>query len=158
MRTPLHVVGIALLGFAAIPFSQGAQERSAPLSVNMCDLVKAPENYAGKMISVHGQVGWGWRRDDKPITEFGIRESSCMAELTVMLPDAVKPKPAFDAAKDEHFETLEQGLHKGTAIEGTFEGVFEQSKKGYGRKHKTKTRLVLERVSNIFAVPFSRPK
>jgi hypothetical protein len=158
MRTPLHVVAIVLVGFAATHFSEGADDHSAPLSVNICDLVKTPEKYAGKMISVHGQVGWGWRHDEKLISEFGIRESSCMAELTVMFPDAVQPKPAFDIGKDEHFQTLEQGLHKGMAIEGTFEGLFEQSEKGYGRKHKTKMRLVLERVSDIFAVPFSRPK
>jgi hypothetical protein len=124
----------------------------------MCDLVKSPEKYAGEMIAVHGQVGWGWQRLDKPVNEFGIRQSSCMAELTVMLPDAVQPKPAFSIEKNDHFQTLEDGLHKGMTMEGTFEGRFEQSAKGYGRKHKTKMRLVLERVSDIFAVPFSRPK
>lgn len=154
MRKPLCLVAVVLLGFIANLFSMSAEDHTNPLSVNLCDLAKSPETYAGKIISVHGQVGWGWRHRNVPITEFGIRQSSCMEELTVMLPDAVQPKPAFDLEKDEHFQTLDHGLHKGMAIEGTFEGLFEQSEKGYGRKHKTKTWLVLERVSDIFAVPF----
>jgi hypothetical protein len=150
-----------LLFMAASTLFAGRFADTSPASVSLCSLVKNPTIYAGKIVAVNGEIGWGWVGGNKPASEFGITppfaSTECISELTVVLPDAVQPKP-FDVERDEHLERLEEGLHKGMRIEGTFEGRFEQTEKSYGRRHKLKMRLVLKRVSNIFAMPVFRPK
>jgi hypothetical protein len=93
--------------------------------------------------------------------------------VVVVLPEQVRPKPDFDAVRDDSFNQFFSSLHKGMNVQADFEGYFEavytwrnqkqiwigeahEDHKGFGKKGQYGGRIVLQRVSDVLARPIPR--
>lgn len=134
-----------------------AAGQEAALKVEICDLAQNPKDYAGKMVRVRGQVNSGWTKPGKATGKFTIKQPfssiRCVAQLVVVLPDKVRPKPDFEVRRDEAFEEFEKALRTSMTIEATFLGQFQSAATGKqsGAARRAVLTLVLDRVSDVDA-------
>jgi hypothetical protein len=157
--------GVLILSLFFIAFGTGAQERPV-LNADICDLLQSPEQYAGKMVRVKGQVSSGWTKRGRPIEGFSIKQPfsslRCIAELTVVLPQKAEPKPDFDVRQDASFRKLQEALHTSMTAAGIFQGRFDllgvrgdrkppATASRTGKMQRVAGRLVLEQVSEVDA-------
>jgi hypothetical protein len=131
-----------------------AGQEKAPLTVEICDLAQSPNEYAGKIVRVRGQVSSGWMKPGKAIKEFTIKQlfssTRCLAQLPVVLPDRASPKPEFEVRRDEAYERFEKALGSSMTIEATFQGHLQAT----GRRNRSGSvplRLVLSQIADVDA-------
>ena len=150
-----RVIVTSLILTLVVPWCGKGQEHGAAM-VDICDLAQRPEEYSGKIVRVRGDVSSGWARQGQFITEFTIAQPfgtiRCVADLKVVLPIRVKPKPSFEVRQDESFRKFEDALHGPMMAAATFQGRFESgTKKGSGKVRPSAMKLVLEQVSDVDA-------
>jgi hypothetical protein len=166
MKTILQAMYGSLL--LLTPFCCGQQDMT-PVEVTLCGLYQHPEEYAGKMVKVRaGSVGD--LRLENILHDSPAEPCPSYMRLFVALPYQVKPTPSFQLVRNESFKELERALHRGGAIhiDATYEGRFDPAfvwrdhkrirvgqdeEKGYGKKHEYDGRIVLRRVSDVWAEP-----
>jgi hypothetical protein len=168
MKTLLRVIFGCLLLLIECGFGLG-QSPAGPIEVTLCELYQHPEDYARKIIKVRGGSISGRGIDDLMHDSKAVPCPTYM-RIVVVFPDQVKPAPDFQLVRDESFEKLEDALNsKGpTHIDATYEGRFDAgfawrnkerirvggyTGKGYGKKHFYDSQIVLQRVSNVWAMP-----
>ena len=133
-------------------------ESTLPVKTTLCDLSQHPEQYAGKIIAVHGSVAG----NDLWIDDFQQKPCSSWIPLVVVLPNVIRPTPEFNLVQDESFTRFFLGVHRGSGVEATFEGrfdaafvwrnhkkIFVSKTKGYGKKNRYGGRIVLHRLSDV---------
>jgi hypothetical protein len=143
-----------------------AQEALAPVETTLCQLYQHPERYAGKMIRVRGGSLGNLRIEDS-LHDVPVGMCSAYMRLVVVLPDQVKPAPAFQLIRDESYRRLDEALHSQgpVRIDATYEGRFDpifvwrdhkrvrvsgnQVQDG-GSQYPYDGRIVLRRVSDVW--------
>jgi hypothetical protein len=153
MTGRLVVPGVLAL---ALALCCGAQEQRAALSVDICDLVQRPDDYAGKIVRLRADVNSGWTKPGRPITGFSIKQPfssvRCHTQLKVVLPESADHTGSVELRRDDAFKTLEQALHTSMTAAATFQGRFESSATAKsGKARLSGMRLVLEAVSDVDA-------
>jgi hypothetical protein len=146
--------------------AQSENER-APVKTTLCELAQHPEQYIGKMVKVRASVAG----NDLWIDDFEQAPAcTCWMGVIVVLPEQVKPKPHFDAVRDDSFNQLFADRHKSMNVRANFEGRFDavytwrnrkriwigestEKQKGFGKKGQYGGRIVLYRVSDVLARP-----
>jgi hypothetical protein len=145
------------------------QNAAGPVEVTLCELYQHPEDYAGKIIKVRGGSVSGLGIED---LMHDSQQVPCLTymSIVVVFPEQVKPAPGFQLVRDESFKKLEDALNYNGPIhiDATYEGRFDAgfawrdkkriragdyTGKGYGKKHFYDGRIVLIRVSNVWAMP-----
>lgn len=175
MRTPMKIIsrviscGALLLAGCVLCWGQG---NAKPSEVTLCDLYQHPEQYNGKMIKVRGGSISGLRLEDI-VHDLPTEKCSGYLSIIVVFPDQVKPAPDFELARDESYKKLYDSLHspRPIHIDATYEGRFDlafvwrdhqrirvgqDGVKGYGKQHEYDARLVLQQVSDVWAMPLPR--
>ena len=145
------------------------QEAAKPVEVALCDLYQHPEQYAGKVVKVRGGSVGDLRIED---LLHDSQPKPCPAYMRVIVefPNQAKPAPNFQLVRDESYRKLQDALHHPGPIhiDATYEGRFDaafmwrdrkrvslglDNEKGYGKKHEYDGRIVLHRVSDVWAKP-----
>ncbi len=147
-------------------------QEGATLGVKLCDLYQRPEQYAGKMIAVRGGSVSSLNIEDL-LHDSQPEQCPTYMRIIVVFPDQVNPTPAFTLVQDGACEKLRKALsypgpiHIDATYEGRFDAAFawrdhkriklsQDSEKGYGKKHNYDGRIVLRRVSDVWAYPLPR--
>jgi len=166
----IRAVGIGLFMMASWPSCWG--QDGTTIGVSLCDLYQRPEQYAGKMIRVRGGSVSSLDIEDS-LHDSQPEQCPAYMHIIVVFPDQVKPTPAFTLVRDNSYEKLHKALHYHGPIhiDATYEGRFDaafvwhdrkrirlsqDSEKGYGKKHNCDGRIVLRRVSDVWADPLLR--
>jgi len=123
----------AILLAAAMVVCGFAQEGTKPLETTLCQVVKQPDSFRGKLIEVRAMVDSGVQ--DLPV---GVSDESCSAELKFLTPDEAHLARLL---KSGEFRKLTKRLAKKPLVEATVTGLFVQEKNGPG--------LVLESVKDV---------
>ena len=153
---------VLLLAFYTPIGRRHADQLSAPIKATLCELAEHPEQYAGKMVTVHAsEMG-----KDFWIEDFTNRSCSSWTQVIVVYPDQIKPAPGFDLVRDDTFNKFFEEVRKGKNVEATYEGRFDAAyvwrdhkrisvgtDKGYGKKQKYGARIVLRSISEVVARP-----
>ncbi|MGH9776271.1 MAG: hypothetical protein ACRD50_15155 [Candidatus Acidiferrales bacterium] len=154
------VIWALFLIFSAATGQEPVARAPLPVRVTLCELAKAPENYAGKMIEIRARItGYS-----EPVLDDFSEKESCATHFTVILanPDDVKPRAKFDLVRDYSLDKFHQDLQHAMTVEATLEGRFDtvfelkegkqvRTGKGYGKEHDAEGRLVLRRITKLEA-------
>jgi hypothetical protein len=168
MNTPVRVTFGCVLLLSSCSFCWG-QEAQKSIETVLCDLYQHPEQYAGKVIKVRGGSVSGLRIEDL-LHDSHPKPCPTYMRIMVVFPDHVKPPPGFQLVRDESYKKLEEALNYSGPIhiDATYEGRFDaafvwrdhkrvrlglENEKGYGKKHEYDGRIVLYRVSDVWAKP-----
>jgi hypothetical protein len=153
---------ILLLAFCIAMGRGDAHPQNAPIKASLCELAEHPDQYAGKMVSVHAsEMG-----KDFWIEDFTNKSCSAWTQVIVVYPDQTKPAPGFDLVRDDAFNKFFEEVRLGRNVEATYEGRFDVAyvwrdhkrisvgtEKGYGKKQKYGARIVLRSISEVVARP-----
>jgi hypothetical protein len=146
----------------ALCYCARGQENMQALEVTLCELYQHPEKYAGKMVKFRATVA-GWK--ELEVETFTRAPCPSYFQVTVVFPEKLKPAPDFDLVRDDSFKGFEDALYNKAPmrIDVTFEGRFDtvlvaqgekrvRVGKGYGKKGDYDARIVLYRISDIWAL------
>jgi hypothetical protein len=151
----------------ALCYCAWGQENMQAFEVTLCELYQHPEKYAGKMVKFRATVAG--RTEDLWVDGFTREPCPSHIRVTVVFPGKVKPAPDFGLVHNDSIKEFQDALYyKGPIhIDATFEGRFDtvltvqgekrvRVGKGYGKKSAYDARIVLYRVSNVWADPLPR--
>jgi hypothetical protein len=151
---------------AAKSFAQSPTGASTAMT-SLCGLAQNPEAFNGKMVRVRASAMGLTIENGLWIDDFE-QKPACSAWMgvVVVLPEQVKPKPGFDAVRDDSFQQFFDKIRT-MNVQATFEGHFEavytwkeqkriwiasaQRQRGFGKKGRYGGRIVLYRVSDVVA-------
>ena len=150
----------------AICYCAWGQENMRTLEVTLCELYQHPEKHAGKMVKFRATVA-GWK--ELEVETFTRVPCPSYFMVTVVIPEKVKPAPGFDLVRDDSFKKFQDAFYyQGPIhIDATFEGRFDtvlvaqgekrvRVGKGYGKKGDYDARIVLYKVSDVWAMRLPR--
>lgn len=120
------LIGVWLLGRTFLPNAATQRTESTVLAVSYCDLVKTPQQFAGKRIRVHAIYKYGFenQRLDSP---------ACCPERGVKIWVEIETGLEGDSLKVYHKFPKGMGLALAT-FEGTFESGGPYGDSGYRLK------------------------
>jgi len=163
---PLRSATYASALLFALCYSTWGQENMRALEVSLCELYQHPEKYAGKMVKVRATVAG---RKELWVDSFTREPCPSWISVTGVFPGQVKPAPDFELVRDASFKEFQDALyrkgpmHIDATLEGRFDTVLEPQGekhvrvgKGFGKKGSYDARIVLYRVSDVWAKPLPR--
>jgi len=148
--------------------SYRGQDGVKPTETTLCELYQHPEQYAGKMIKVRAGSVSGLSIEDM-LHDSQAKPCPAYMRIIVVVPEQVKPVPAFQLVRDDSYWKLDEALDSPgpMRIDATYEGRFdaafvwrnhkrirvgEDQVKGYGKKHEYDGRIVLRQVSEVWTM------
>jgi len=139
LRSP-KLLCLCMLGAALC-----AQQKNAePAKAAVCEIVKNPQAFDGKLLEVHAVVESGI--EDLPA---GLTDDSCAAELKFFMPDDAR---FARLVKSKEFRKLTKELLRNPIVEATVIGWF----KVLGTSQKPVPALALEEVRDIVVKPLPK--
>ena len=157
MSTSVSMIVIATLVLGTANPSR-AEGNAAPLKVRLCDLHEHPEQYAGKMVEVRARIVG---RDDPTLDDFSKPPCSTFSVIALTFPHELRADAPFELEKNSSLREYDAARGKPMGIEATIQGRFDsiivqqdgdraRAGKGYGKKSKFESRLVVRELKDVF--------
>lgn len=132
-RKLVHFLCLSMAGLPAF----GQPKTGEPIKTTVCEIVRHPESFDGKLVQVRALVETGLQ--DLPS---GMTDDSCNGELKFYTPG---DQQLVRLAKSKEFQKLVKNTKKNPLVEATVTGLFKR----FGTTETPDNRLALESVSDI---------
>ena len=131
----------ALLGAALWPVYCAADKPAEPVKTNLCEIVKQPAQFTGKLVRFRATIESGVM--DLPS---GAADEHCGAEVPFFSTD---DRYFAELVKDREFRKLTKYLSQTPLVQATLTGRFEYREGGNGKKPEMG--LILQSVAEVTA-------
>lgn len=133
------------IAFAFLPLAVAQRPLGAPVRTTVCELVREPNHYNGKLVEIHARIA----RNEEATA---IVDDNCSALILFVVGD---PKIADKPGSGPAFRKLMRLLKTSPGVTALVAGKFEHSPAGrvWGHQSMFDSRLITMSVTDVRAAP-----